>query len=172
MPVVFRYYPLPDHCKNAPGYRRKGMSERELRKRLERQGWTVWRGALINILRRDELYPNVRRKYEILKELLQDHHPHHFELLEYYCAVHHGLPDFLCFRNKEFLFVECKLGHEQLLPGQKICIQKLQKLGFKVEVHKLVQDCTKTRLALVDLEEGEKIVIEKQLRLTKKLMKV
>jgi len=164
--LTFRYYPLPEHCR--PSARRKGMSERELRRRLERHGWIVWRGDCLNILRREELWPNVKKKYTLLKELLDKHYPGTFELLEYSCAVHHGLPDFLCFHKAQgFRFIECKLGHEQLLPSQKKCIRKLQKIGFEVEVHKLVEDCTKTRLALVDLEEGERVVIEKQLRLTK-----
>lgn len=172
MVVTFRYLPLPDRCK-APSHKRKGMSEREIRRLLEKRGWKVWRGSLISILRRDELYPNVKRKYELLRELLNLHHPGTFELLEYLCAVHHGIPDFLAFHSQQgFRFVECKLGHEQLSARQKACITKLQELGFEVEVWKLVEECTKLRHAEVDLESGEKRVVERQLKFTRKSMKL
>lgn len=159
--VTFRYVPM-----RSGSVERRGLSERELKRRLERQGWKVWRGGLIGILRREELYPNVRRKYGLLRELVERRHPGTFELLEYLCAVHHGMPDFLCHHPaKGFLFVECKLGHEGLSEGQKRCIRRLQLLGFEVEVHKLVEPCTKTRAAAIDLENGEKSVLERQLRI-------
>jgi len=184
MPVLFRYFPLPDRCKRVRN--RQGLSESEVRRSLERRGWTVWRGDCLDILTRvrghaptrdvlwrDELYPNVRKKYERLRQLLDKTHPGTSEQLSYLCAVHHGLPDFLCHHSAcGFLFIECKLGHEQLSERQKACIPKLQKLGFTVEVHKLVKSCTKTRRALVDLEAGKKRVVEKQLRLTKRLLRI
>ncbi len=170
MPLLFRYLPLPDRYQEVP---RRGLSERLVKRRLEQRGWKVWRGALLNILRRAELYPVVRRKYELLKELLDQRHPGTFEVLELLAAVHHGLPDFLAYHPAEgFRFVECKLGHEQLLESQKRCFPKLQALGFAVEVHVLVESCTKTRRAVVDFEAAEKRVLERQLRLTKKLLRV
>ncbi len=93
------------------------------------------------------------------------------ELLQYWSFVHHGLPDYACFRNGEFLFVECKLGHEQLSTLQKKCIGKLQNLGFTVEVHKLVEDCTKRREATVELLTGFTWVLEKQTTLRDTLFK-
>ncbi len=169
--VIFRYVPLPDRCRSLPARKRRGLSERELRRKLERRGWSVWRGGLLNILRRDELYPVVRRKYARLKGLLGTRHPGAFELLEYLCAVHHGMPDFLCHHPaKGFRFVECKLGHEQLSQRQKRCIRKLQTIGFDVEVWKLVERCTKAREAEVNLENGAKNVTDAQARLTKKLV--
>jgi len=168
--VTFRYVPMRRKV-----LERKGLAERELKARLERQGWTVWRGELIGILRNEEgpdgegIYPNVRKKYELLGELLERHHPEKKEYLEYLAAVHHGLPDFLCFRLNVFKFVECKLGHEQLRHSQKKCIPKLLAMGFEVEVHKLVEECTKVRVAAVNLENGHKTVRERQLTMTKKL---
>jgi DNA polymerase-2 len=135
-----------------------GVSEKELRKRLGKQGWIVWKSALINIINDEEVYPNVRRKYEKLHGLLDDR----LEMLRYICHVHHGLPDFICYRNGIFKFVECKLGHEQLSDSQKKCIPKLIDMGFDVEVHKLVHDCTKTRIADVNLKYQIKNVVEKQ----------
>jgi hypothetical protein len=143
-----------------------GFSEEELKKRLERHGWTVWKGGLIGITRRKELYPNVERKYSRLKELLLRDFPEFVEELEYINAVHHGMPDYICFRNwnhkKEWKFVECKLMHEQLSARQKICIRKLQAMGFAVEVQKLVDHRTKMRHAEVDLENKLKRIRERQ----------
>ena len=52
----------------------RGRSEREIKKRLEKQGWEVWRSASINILLRNEIYPNVRKKYDPLHKLLDTYH--------------------------------------------------------------------------------------------------
>ncbi|MDD9954176.1 MAG: VRR-NUC domain-containing protein [Candidatus Woesearchaeota archaeon] len=156
---------------NTSNARRRGLSERMIKKRLERDGWLVWRGSLVGAHKDESRYPNVRRKYAILHELLEQHHPDKISTLEYMCYVHHGIPDLLCFRKSLFKFVECKLGHEQLSQRQKTCIRKLQELGFPVEVHKLVDDCTKTRRATIDLHSGEKIIHEKQERLRRKYAK-
>lgn len=143
-----------------------GLSERQFRIRLEKAGWEVWRGGSIAILRADEVYPNVRRKYTRLSFLMEKYHPGLFERLEYFCSVHHGMPDFLCFRNDQFKFVECKFKYEQLSRKQKKCIQKLQDFGIPVEVHILVDHPTKTRVAEINLHTGEKIVLAKQLMLS------
>jgi hypothetical protein len=124
MTVTFRYLPMPDRCKTLPTQKRKGMSEREIRKLLEKRGWKVWRGHLLNILKRDELYPNVRRKYELLQQLLNEHHATTAEYLGYLCAVHHGIPDFLAFHSREgFLFVECKLATSSCQKGRRSALQ-------------------------------------------------
>lgn len=150
---------------------RRGLSERQLRKRLEKQSWTVWRGNLINIIRDKGIYPNIKRKYSLLCTLLEKYHPGKLEYLQYLCEVHHGLPDFICFRNGVFKFVECKLGYESLSKQQKRCIPKLQALGFSVEVHKLVEQCTKTRLAIVNLSTGQKNIKERQMMLKARAFK-
>lgn len=144
---------------------RKGLSEKCLRRRLENQGWTVWRGGILNIIRKSEVYPNVRKKYEILYRLMETYRPSVFTYLQYLCSVHHGMPDFLCYRNKTFKFVECKLQYEGLSNRQKKCIEKLQAKGFVVEVHKLVDERTRIRKAVVNLETSEKQIFEKQARL-------
>ncbi len=137
------------------------LSESQVKKRLEKQGWEVWRGGNIGCLRRDDIYPNVRRKYEKLRAILgQD-----LDLMQYLCSVHHGMPDYFCFRKGEKKFVECKLGHEQLSNGQKACFEVLMRHGYNVEVHKLVFECTKLREADVDILSGAKVVREKQERL-------
>jgi DNA polymerase elongation subunit (family B) len=141
---------------------RFGYSERLIRKRLEGDGWTVWRGGLMNVLKDDEIYPNVKRKYERLMALLEKERPDAIETLQYYCSVHHGMPDFLCYRRGEWKFVECKLIHEQLSAKQKKCIARLQALGFPVEVHKVVDHQTKAREAEVDVISGEHTVVEEQ----------
>ena len=146
---------------------KRGLSERLLKKRLEKQGWTVWRGGLINVLKREELYPNVQRKYKKLDKILRKLVFKHHALLQYICHVHHGMPDFICYRNGEFKFVECKYSYEQLSKKQKKCIIKLQRLGFNVEVHKVVEVCTKTRSLTLNIETGDKKIIEKQMRLRK-----
>jgi len=148
---------------------KRGYSEKVVRRRLEKEGWTVWRGGFLNATRFDELYSNVEKKYELFESLIEKHYPGMKDQLQYMCSVHHGMPDFFCYRKGEFRFVEAKLCHEQLLPMQKTCIGELQKMGFTVEVHKVVDHRTKLRTAEVDIRSGEKKVIEKQLILTKKL---
>jgi len=150
---------------------RHGLSERELRRRLVRQGWMVWRGGLIDIVRQSEIYPNVRRRYELLCSLLEKHRPGTLDELQYLCAVHHGMPDFVCFRNGAFKFVECKLGHEGLSVRQKACISRLQEMDFPVEVHKLAEPRTKARVAAVDFAARRKRVLEKQMRLKRRWRK-
>ena len=144
------------------------LSETQIKKRLEKQGWDVWRGSSICCTRETDVYPNVFKKYSRLALLLQDK----LESLQYIASVHHGMPDFLCHRKNEFLFVECKLGHEQLSKLQKKCIIRLKELGFDVEIHKFVFNCTKTRIAYVDLNNGEKKIIDKQERLKLKYKKL
>ena len=153
--VRHRYIPLSRVYKS-----NRRLSERIVRQRLERAGWTVWRGGALAI-HRDECYPNVHRKYSILDELLGEK----LELLQLFCAVHHGMPDYFCHRKGEFKFVECKLGHEQLSRLQKRCIARLKAEGFTVEVHKLVFPETKLREADVDIDTHAKSVRDRQLRL-------
>lgn len=152
-----------------------GLSEVQIKAKLEREGWEVWRGGNIGITRRAEIYPNVERKYKRLCELLQQDYPDKLELLQYLCHVHHGMPDYLCYRSKggkaEWKFVECKFLHEQLSARQKTCIAKLQHLGFIVEVQKLVDHRTKTRSAHVNLSTGKKQVKEVQLKLNSRMIK-
>jgi hypothetical protein len=153
----------------------RGVAEARLRQRLERQGWNVWRGSLINLYLDENTYANVRRRYRVLAQLLVQDFPAHYDHLRYICAVHHGLPDFVCCRQtsdgREWLFVECKLMHEQLSKRQVKCITKLLDMGFRVEVHKLVDERTNTRTADIDLLSGMRRVGERQLRLTKRLCK-
>jgi hypothetical protein len=78
------------------------------------------------------------------------------------------MPDFICYRYGVFKFVECKLGYETLSARQKKCIPKLQEQGFIVEVHKLVDAPTKTRVADVDITTGYIELREKQMMLTAK----
>jgi len=78
------------------------------------------------------------------------------------------MPDFLCYRRGALKFVASKFKHEQLSDRQKKCITRLQKLGFEVEVHKLVNHSTKLRVAEIDMYTGEKTIVEKQLTITRK----
>lgn len=142
---------------------RLGLSEKLLSRRLQRQGWELWRGGILHILRQGEPYPNVRRKYERLQSLLEKNLPGTFEHLQYLCHVHHGMPDFLCYRNRQFKFVECKLGYEPLRHNQRLCIRRLLELGFEVEVHTLAVPSTRRLVADHDLQTGKKYVIERQM---------
>ncbi|MBU1976145.1 MAG: hypothetical protein KKG59_07115 [Nanoarchaeota archaeon] len=161
-PVMHIFVPMKraDEEKN-----RAGLSEKRLRQRLEKQGWTVWLGSSIGVTRKDEVYPNVRKKYELLNRLIEKYFPGKLEELQYLCHAHHGIPDFLCYRHGVFKFVECKLGHEQLSSRQRVCIARLQEMGFAVEVHKLVDDCTKARITEVNIVNGKKVLLEVQRRL-------
>lgn len=146
---------------------RHGLSERVCRRKLLREGYEIWRGGLFNILR-DENYPNVEQKYRRLQDLLEQHHPGHFEYFSYVCAVHHGMPDFVCYKNGKFLFIECKLSHEQLLESQKKCMQLLLRLGFTVEIHIVADEKMKMTRAVTDIRSGKRLPKEKQLRLKKR----
>ncbi len=79
------------------------------------------------------------------------------------------MPDLVCYNPalKQFKFVECKLGHEGLSDRQVVTIQRLQEEGFQVEIHKLVEECTKTRKAEVNLVTKEKKILEKEMKLTR-----
>jgi len=147
---------------------RQGLSEKIIRRRLEKEGWEVWKGGLISVVRQDDIYPNVRRKYERLCSLLDEKKPRSLIILQYFCDVHHGMPDFICYRRGEFKFVECKLGYEQVSERQKVCMRKLKELGFGLEVHKLSYPGTRNRIVDIDLATGEKKILDMQLRLTLK----
>jgi hypothetical protein len=159
--VLHVYVPVDTHVDV-----RTGLAEAVLRRRLVKQGWRVWRSDCLLWGRKQEVYPNVQFAYEELAALLDKYVPDAREYLEYMHRVHHGLPDFICFRSGTFKFVECKLEHESLQLSQRKCIPKLQAFGFLVEVHKLVDYRTKARQALVDLRTGEKHIQETQLTIS------
>lgn len=154
--VKFISHPI---AKRYPSYR--GVSERIIRRHLERQGWQVWRGGFLHAFWNEELFPSVRRKYSLLQALMT---PEQFGDLQLLSSFHYGMPDFLCYR-REFLFIECKLGHEPLSDRQKKCISMLLELGWKVEIHALVHGCTSARRGYFDLSTGKKNIQEKQLKL-------
>lgn len=155
--------------RNYPYQSRHGLSESQLKRRLEKQGWKVWRGGFIHAFNGD-VYASVKKRYMLLEGLLKEvFGAPTWETLAYLSAVHHGMPDFICYHPtlKQFKFVECKLGHEQLSARQVLTIQKLRQLGLETEVHKLVEPCTKTREANVDLIFKKKEVVEKELTIAK-----
>ncbi|HZX45574.1 MAG TPA: DNA polymerase domain-containing protein [Candidatus Nanoarchaeia archaeon] len=143
---------------------KRGLSEKIIKKRLVLQGWTVWKGGLLGIEKVSE-YPNFIRKYILLKQLLSKVDEKLPEELEYMSNVHHGMPDYICYRNGKFKFVECKLQYELLSDKQKKCLMKLKGMGFDVEVHRLVDRRTKAREAMVDVVNGGKMIMEVQNRL-------
>ncbi|MBI4181633.1 MAG: VRR-NUC domain-containing protein [Candidatus Aenigmarchaeota archaeon] len=140
----------------------RGLSERLIRERLEKQGWTVWRGGMLDIVRERGIPRALRERYEQLCTLLDLHMPGTREQLQYFCAVQHGMPDFLCYRSGSFLWVECKLGHESLSERQKLCLLKLRWMGFRVEVHRLVYPQTRSRQLSLNLLTGRKDIRERQ----------
>lgn len=142
------------------------LSEKIIRKKLEKQGYIVWRGGSINILRNNDVYPNVEKKYSLLYRLMDKYHPGILEELQYICHVHHGMPDFIIYKNGKFRFIECKLGYEQLSAGQIKCIQRLALLGFHTELYKLIESQTKNMIIDYNILTGDKLVIEKQLTIT------
>ncbi|MCX6709119.1 MAG: VRR-NUC domain-containing protein [Candidatus Woesearchaeota archaeon] len=165
IPVLTVYIPIRKY----PYKSRQGLAELQLRKRLEKQGWQVWRGGFVHAIAAD-VYPAVKRRYVQLAELITElYGDKALDLLCYLCTVHHGMPDLVCYNPalKQFKFVECKLGHEGLSDRQVVTIQRLQEAGFQVEVHKLVEECTKTRKAEVNLATKEKKILEKEMKLTR-----
>ncbi len=145
---------------------RSGLSERLIRQKLESEGWHVWRSDMMNVFRNGVvMYPNVQRKYARLLMVLSQTHAEKIEELQYINAVHHGLPDFICHRDGDVKFVECKLQYEQLSKVQKACIDRLRGMGFLVEVHKLVDHRTHIVTADVDVRTKRKYVSEAQLKI-------
>lgn len=161
--VTTFYIPMRQY----PYKRRHGLAELQLRKRLEKQGWHVWRGGFVHAIAAD-VYPNVKKKYTQLAELILERFGDRaLDYLCYLCTVHHGMPDFVCYHPQlqEFKFVECKFGHEGLSSRQVSTITKLMDNGFNVEVHKLVEPCTKARKATINLVTKEKKILEKDMTL-------
>ncbi|MCB9362088.1 VRR-NUC domain-containing protein [Candidatus Woesearchaeota archaeon] len=152
--IRFIYIPITRAYKS-----NRGLSERLIKNKLEKEKWEVWRGGAFNILKQDEVYPNVQWKYMRLFAMFPKEDILYFQ---YLCHVHHGMPDFVCAREEQIKFVECKLGHEQLSTRQRTCIKLLKHRGYEVEVHKLVNDCTRTRIAYIDLDTGKKVIKEQQ----------
>jgi len=116
-----------------------------------------------------DVYPNVKKRYLQLAELItQQYGEQSLDLLCYLCTVHHGMPDLICYNPqlRQLKFVECKFGHEQLSSRQVLTIKRLQDNGFNVEVHKLVEPCTKARTAEINLITKKKKILEKEVKLT------
>lgn len=144
---------------------RQGLAERQLKRRLTNEGWQVWRGGYL-AEGLDSKYACVRLAYAKVAKIIRDFHGKDaLEWCWYLCRVHHGMPDFVCYHPqlKSVKFVECKLGHEPLSSRQKQTISVLLDVGFVVEIHKLVEQCTKIRKALTPLWSRKKKVIERQL---------
>jgi len=142
-----------------------GLAESLLKKKLERAGWVVWRSDALRVLKKEEIYPNVQRKYELLQQLLPKEK---FEYLQYLTHIHHGMPDFFCYRYGRFKFVECKLNQESVKKNQLMCMAKVLAFGFPVEVHVLVTSPVRSRVGYLDLDTGKRHIIERQERLKKK----
>lgn len=144
---------------------RKTLSEKLTKRHLEKRGWKVWRGGSFNAHKDEDAYPNVKLAYERLNTLMERHHPAHAETLRYLCHVHHGMPDFVAYKNGRFKFIECKLIYESLSARQKRCIVKLVEMGFMVEIYRIVDKRTRIRKANVDITNGKKEQLEIQERL-------
>ena len=139
---------------------RKGLSEKIFKRKMEKEGWIVWKGALIGV---ESEYPNVIRKYKLLEKVLGDKYEH----IKYISHVHHGIPDVICYRKGEIKFIECKLINEQLSKSQKKCIALLQKMNFKVEVHRLMKISQRFKQVRKDMLTNKKIIVEQQVRIKK-----
>ena len=57
MYVTLYYIPYKDRLV------RRGLSEKLIKKRLEKQGWEVWRGSGVSLYKEYDMFPNVKRKY-------------------------------------------------------------------------------------------------------------
>src|SRR3989338_6006490 len=139
---------------------KRGFSENFVKKSLERKGYLVFRPEFLH-LDFSDYYPNVKRKYVLLGNLLEKYHPGRYEELRYINHVHHGMPDFLCFKDGKFLFIECKLNHEPLLSGQRKTISRLFSMGFPVEIYRLVHPKVRARRMDEDVITKKRRVIEK-----------
>lgn len=151
--IVERCYAVPTHPRD-----RKGFSESHIRSKLEKRGWTVWRGGFLHATRKTHVYPNVAKKYRQAERILGDQ----LSALQYLGVVHHGMPDLLCYNQGSLKFVECKLGYESLLDQQKKTITVLINLGFRVEIHRVVEHASKHRKAHYRVKTGQRTVVDKQ----------
>ena len=164
---MLKYNYLELHPKKGSKVSNKGLSESFIRKKLEKQGYIVWRSEYFH-LDFAEHYPNVRKEYEKLRDLMEKHHPGMLEQLKYLNHVHHGMPDLIVFKDNAFKFIECKFNNEQLLSSQRKCISKLLELGFKVEIIKLIDPKQRIRSMEEDVLTKEKKIKEKQMKLKKR----
>ncbi|MEM4638168.1 MAG: VRR-NUC domain-containing protein [Candidatus Woesearchaeota archaeon] len=145
----------------------KGLSEFYAKKILIKEGYVVWRPEYLNMDFKEH-YPVVKNKYDKLFLLLEKHHSGKIEELKYLNHVHHGMPDFIVFKNNKFKFIESKLENEQLSFKQKKCISKLLKMGFEVEVFRIISSNKRQKIIHEDLDTKKKIVKEKQTKLKNK----
>lgn len=139
---------------------RRGLSEAQIKKKLEQQGWKVWRGGWLPTPQDlEDKYPNVKKKYTELHELLERDWQAVSDELRYLAAVHHGMPDYICYNTalKKWKWVECKLENEGPSTRQVLCFARLESMGFTVEVHKL-STSRRTRGRL----EGKKVKVQEQ----------
>ena len=150
--VLERNYQIPLHPSD-----RKGFSEKRIRERLEDKGWMVWRGGFLHATRKREVYPNVEKKYKKLNRLVNG-----LELLQYICVVHHGMPDFLCYKSGTLKFIECKLGYESLSERQRKTIAYLLKHGYKIEIHRIVEHQTKRDVSKLNIATNEREIVKEQ----------
>ena len=132
----------------------RGLAERIVRRDFMARGWEVWRGGMIGSTCMPDAYPHVRKKYLRLLDLLDVHAPHTIDSLSYLSQVHHGMPDFICYKDV-FLFVECKFLYEPLSLSQERCIRTLLSLGFQVEIYRIAGIQTKILEAHLDITTGE-----------------
>ncbi len=126
--------------KNRAYVSRHGLAEALVRRRLVRAGFDVFRG--IGFFGPEALhveYPVVIARYERLESLLRSQLG--FGLFTLRSVLHSpkGMPDFLCYKDGRFLFVEVKLEHEPIKKHQLAKMELLERFGFETKVVRVKQ---------------------------------
>lgn len=142
---------------------RHGLSERLAQNYLKKKGYEVWRGSSIlgiagslNYYR----FERVRFKRDRLENLLAKMLGTRLSKLRE--QLKKGIPDFLAYRNRKFIFVEVKLEGESLKPHQKECAALLESFGFEIMLVRIKKKVYRAEAVYV----GSKLKVRtRQLRL-------
>ena len=81
-----------------------------------------------------------------------------YELLSYEVIGPSGLPDLICIKNNEIVFVECKAGCSPVRTRQRKAHNLLRQHGFTVEVYR---DNSKQRCGFIEQRRSKQALYGK-----------
>ena len=159
--------------RNYPYKSRRGLSEKIVKDHFTKQGYKIFRG--IRILGKENsinyyLYPNVKKKYDELENIMRSILGKNLENLRNLVKITNGIPDFFIFDpiTKKSKFIEVKMENEYIKKNQLECMEFLQSFGFETWVLRVKK---KIYLEKVEIDNGRRMVVAKQEKLWKKYSK-
>jgi hypothetical protein len=169
--------------RNYPYKSKKGLAEKLAKKYFIKKNYEIFKGRLI--LGREYstnyfLYNNVKQKYSRFDRIIIEQINSNKKYLEKLLKITKGIPDFFVFRktDKNMMFVEVKLEHEQIKENQYEAMSFLEAYGFKVMVlrfkNKIYRKKSKINIKK-DIKENKKLskrkILVKQEKIWKKYEK-